>query len=158
PADWAEDPQRRKKTHVPEDVVFQEKWRIGLDLLDRCRTDLPHAWIVGDDEFGRITELRAALRLRQERYVLDVPCNTLVRDAEPGSWRPRRPPFARVDVWAARQPAARWKTITIRAGEQGPLKVRALKRRVQTKDEDGRLGPVETVVVIRSLEPQPQTW
>ena len=155
--DWAADGQRRQKTHVPPEVVFQEKWRIALDLLEGSGSEVPHGWVVGDDEFGRVTDFRAQLRLRHERYVLDVPADTLVREV---ARRPdgTRPPFERVEVWAARQPASRWKTITLRDGEKGPLKVRALKRRVQTKDEDGHVGPTETLVVIRSLGAEPQTW
>jgi SRSO17 transposase len=89
--------------------------------------------------------------------VLDVPANTLVREV---ALRPdgKRPLFERAEVWSARQPASRWKTITIRDGEKGPLKVRALKRRVQTKEDDGHVGPTETLVVIRSLGAEPQTW
>jgi SRSO17 transposase len=157
PKDWAADRKRRRKTHVPRQLVFQEKWRIGLDLLDRSGPDVPHSWVTGDDEFGRATAFRAELRLRRERYVLDVPCNTQVRER---ALRPdgRRPPFERVEVWAARQPAGRWKTITIRGGEKGPWKVRALKRRVQTKDEDGGVGPAETLVVIRNLGREAPFW
>jgi SRSO17 transposase len=157
PPEWAADRKRRRRTHVPKEVVFQEKWRIALDLLDRSGSDVPHAWVTGDDEFGRATEFRTQLRLRHERYVLDVPANTLVREVVV---RPdgKRPSFERAEVWAARQPAARWKTITIRGGEKGPLKVRALQRRVQTKEEDGHVGPTETLTVIRSLGTEPQTW
>lgn len=156
PKDWAGDSKRRKKTHVPKSVVFQEKWRIGLDLLDKHRAHLPHAWVAGDDEFGRVTEFRAQLRYRGENYVLDVPCNTLVRELGSGQGQ-RRAAFERIDVWAARQPASRWKTITIRAGEKGPLKVRALKRRLQTKDEDGHVGPAETALVVRALDADAKT-
>jgi SRSO17 transposase len=157
PEAWAADRKRREQTHVPKEVVFQEKWRIALDLVERSGADVPHGWVAGDDEFGRATEFRAHLRLRHEGYVLDVPSNTLVREMaeRPGGGRS---PFERAEVWAARQPAGRWKTITLRAGEQGPLKVRALKRRVQTKDEDGRVGPSETLVVLRSLGPEGRTW
>jgi SRSO17 transposase len=157
PQDWATDPKRRRKTQVPKGIPFQEKWRIALDLLDRSGPDVPHGWVVGDDEFGRATEFRAELRRRHERYVLDVPANTLVREVVT---RPdgKRPPFERADVWAGRQPASRWKTIKVRDGTKGPLTVRALKRRVQTKDEDGRVGPTETLTVIRRLGAEPQTW
>jgi SRSO17 transposase len=157
PQDWVTDRKRRQRTHVPEDLGFQEKWRIALDLLARSGPDVPHGWVVGDDEFGRVTDFRGQLRLRRERYVLDVPATTLVREV---ALRPdgKRPPFERAEVWAARQPASRWKTITIRDGEKGPLKVRALKRRVQTKDENGHVGPTETLVVIRSMGSEPQTW
>src|SRR5438105_3698891 len=155
--DWAADRKRRRQTHVPREVIFQEKWRIGLDLLGRSGPDVPHGWVVGDDEFGRATEFRAELRRRHERYVLDVPANTLVREVVvrlDGT----RPPFERADVWAARQPASRWKTVTLRGGTKGPLKVRVLKRRVQTKEDDGHVGPTETLTVLRSLGAEPQTW
>ena len=87
PKEWAGDEARRQKCHVPPEVAFREKWQIALDLLDRSLPGLAHGWIAGDDEFGRASEFRAALRQRKERYVLDVPCNTTVRDLER-----RRPP------------------------------------------------------------------
>ena len=152
--EWAADERRREKCHVPEQVIFQEKWRIGLDLLEQLRSALPHGWVTGDDELGRVIALREQLRLWEEPYVLDVPSNTLVRESD----AQRRGPFARLDVWAARQPAQRWRTLTIRAGEQEPLRVRALKRRLQTKDEDGRVGPIETALVIQSLGKEQRTW
>jgi SRSO17 transposase len=164
PQDWAADPQRRRLCHVPPDVGFQESWRIGLDLLDRARAELPGRWVVGDDEFGRCTELRAALRLRRLRYVLDVPCNTLVRDvserrpaSRPGG-PPRLPTFERVDRWVARQPKGRWRKVKVRDGEKGPREVKVLLATVQTKDEGGRVGGSERLVVLRRGGRQPQTW
>jgi SRSO17 transposase len=164
PEDWAADPKRRAKTHVPDDVTFQESWRIGLDLLDCARADLPGGWVAGDDEFGRSTELRAALRYRRLRYVLDVPCNTSVRDvaerrppSRPGG-RLRLPLFERVDRWAARQPAGRWRKVKVRDGARGPLAVKVLLATVQTKDEGGRVGGSERLAVIRSCGARPQTW
>jgi SRSO17 transposase len=161
PRDWAEDPQRRRRCHVPEEVAFQESWRIALDLLDRSRAELPGRWVAGDDEFGRCTELRAALRLRRLHYVLDVPSNTLVRDVSerrppvrPGG-KPRLPAFERVDGWVARQPAGRWRPVKVRDGDKGPLEVKVLLATVQTKEEGGRVGPSERLVVLRSDE---QTW
>jgi hypothetical protein len=157
PEGWAADPKRRRKAHVPRGVAFQEKWRIALDLLARGGPDVPHGWAAGDDAFGRATAFRAELRHRRERYVLDVPANTLVREAaaRPGG---KRPPFERAEAWAARQPASRWRTVTVRGGAKGPLKVRALKRRVRTKDEGGHVGPGETLTVLRGPGPEPRTW
>ena len=163
PADWAQDRQRRLKTCVPKEVTFQEKWRLSLDLLDRVRVDLPGDWVVADDEYGRCSALRAELRQRHLRYVLDVPCNTLVREPaarrppRPPGGKPRRPVFERVDQWVARQPAGRWRTVRVRDGEKGPLRVRVLLATVQTKDEDGCVGPQERLVVLRSVEAKPRT-
>jgi SRSO17 transposase len=163
PEEWARDAKRRKQCHVPRSVRFQEKWRIAQGLIERCR-DVPHAWITGDDEFGRVTTLRARLRRWKERYVLDVPCNTLVRDLSetpPPKRSPRgrhfRPPFRRVDAWAALQPDSHWQTFTVRDGEKGPLKVRAISRQVRAKGERSRIGPEERLVVFRTLETPSRT-
>jgi SRSO17 transposase len=158
PEDWANDGARREKCHVPPEVRFQETWRIALELLDRSLPGLPHGWIVGDDELGRAAEFRAGLRQRSERYVLDVPCNTTVRDLErrrpprkkAGVGRKREVPFRRADAWAASQPESRWERITVRGGEKGPLVVDAMSVRVRTK-QDRRIGPEERLVVIRPV-------
>jgi SRSO17 transposase len=160
PKSWAKDKKRRKKCHVPTTVNYQAKWRIGLELIKRSR-DVPHAWVTADDEFGRVAEFRAALRKAKEHYVLDVPCNLWVRDLdEPvhprGTRRPRKSPFRRVDAWMKLQPDSRWQEIDIRAGEKGPLRVKVLRARVQTRIKN-RVGVEECLVVIRTLEAEPRT-
>jgi SRSO17 transposase len=158
PEDWAGDGARREKCHVPPEVAFREKWQIALELLDRSLPGLAHGWITGDDELGRASEFRAALRLRGERYVLDVPCDTTVRDLErrrpprkrAGVGRKREVPFRRADAWAAAQPESRWERIEVRPGEKGPLLVDAMTVRVRAK-RDRRVGPEERLVVIRPV-------
>lgn len=159
PSDWAEDAQRREQTHVPPEVVFRESWRIGLDLLDRCAAVVPCGWVAADDEFGRASAFRAALRFRRQRYVLDVPANTLIRDLSetPAAGR-RRPPWRRVDEWARAQPASRWRRLDLGPGAKGPRVVRALETEVQAKDEDGCVGARERLVVIRTVAEEPQVW
>jgi SRSO17 transposase len=163
PKEWAHDPERRAKAHVPEEVAFQEPWRIAVELLERCRRDLPHAWVTGDDEMGRPAAFRGWLRGHRERYVLDAPCNTSVRDLErrrprrrrAGRGRKREVPFCRADAWAARQPPSRWTRLTARDAERGPLRVGAMTVRVRSKQER-RIGPEERLVVMRTVEAKPQ--
>ena len=173
PRDWAQDTTRRRKCHVPRGVRFAEKWRLGLNLIGAAQ--VPQGWITADDEFGRVAEFRAALRRRRRQYVLDVPCNTLVRivsaearaatASDPGRkrraakkkvrrGRPRLPPWVRVDEWAAKQSAAAWRRIEVRAGEKGPLTVEVLDALAQTR------GPGQTqerLLVIRTVEATPLT-
>jgi len=168
PREWAKDQRRREKCHVPRSVRFAEKWQIGLKLIEQSG-DVPHGWIVTDDEFGRVSQFRARLRKRRQRYVVDVPCNTSVRVWESAApvggtdkvrkkrkkkprGRPRLPPWERVDAWAARQPAARWQQIEVRAGEKGPLVVEVLHASVETRDKSR-----ERLVVIRTVEAAPKT-
>lgn len=161
PKSWAQDKQRRKQCAVPLKVKYQPKWQIGLALLQRNR-EVPHAWVTADDEFGRVSEFRQALRESGETYVLDVPCNTLVRDLDErvrrrGRTGTRKPPFRRADAWLKRQPDNRWQQFEIRAGEKGPLQAKAIRTRVQTRTK-GRVGPEECLVVIRTLEAEPRTY
>jgi SRSO17 transposase len=164
PRQWAQSPARRRKCHVPRSVRFAEKWQLGLKLIDQAR-QVPHGWVVADDEFGRVSELRAKLRGRGERYVMDVPCNTLVRVREGGAspakrrrrgkgkrGRPRQPPWVRVDAWTAQQPASRWQRIDVRAGEKGPLVVEVVHAPVETKGKSQ-----ERLTVIRTVESSPKT-
>jgi SRSO17 transposase len=163
PQDWADDPARRRKCHVPEDVEFRQGWRIAADLIERSGAGLPHGWVTGDDEFGRPAQFRSWLRRQGERYILDVPGDTVVRDLEctrpeRRAGRGARPqvPFGRVDAWAARQLDGRWTRLTVRDGEKGPLRVDAMAVRVRTKLER-RLGPEERLVVMRTVEAKPET-
>jgi SRSO17 transposase len=159
PREWARSRKRRRATHVPKGIRFRESWRIGLDLIERTQADLPFGWITGDDEFGRVTAFRSQLRRRQLRYVLDVPCDTLVRDineAVPAG--KRRPPWRRVDDWAKAQPASRWHKVQRGDGAKGPKVVRVAEAWVQSKGEQGRCGPLERLVVVRSVDGEPRTW
>src|SRR5207249_2767080 len=81
--------------------------------------------------------------------------NTLVRDLSARSINGRRPKFETAQAWAARQPARRWQTITIRDGEKGPLRVQVLDALVQTRDDNGCAGPVERLLVTRTLDAKP---
>jgi SRSO17 transposase len=159
PQDWADDAQRRDWTHVPEEVRFQESWRIGLDLIERTAAELPFGWVSGDDEFGRVIALRAELRRRRLRYVLDVPCDTLVRDLDAAAPAGKRyPPWQRVDDWAKALPPSRWRKVRLRQGAKGPRVVRVAEAWVQTKAEGGRCGALERLVVVRTIDEESQTW
>jgi SRSO17 transposase len=163
PKAWACDKARRRQTHVPKGTRYREPWQLALDLLRR-RGDLPHAWVSADSELGRCARFRARLRRLRERYLVRVRADTWVRDldAEPpprrgSTGRRRRVPFVRADAWARAQPSARWQRLTIRAGEKGPLAVKALTAPVQTR-QDNRIGPHERLLVVRSLGPEAKTW
>lgn len=159
PEEWAEDQKRREKTHVPAETVFRAPWELGMDLLSARRGEIPHGWIAGDAEFGRCTKFREHLRTWGERYVLDAPCNTLVRDLErqrprrrkAGRGRRREVPFVRAEVWAAAQAPPRWERFKVSDGEKGPIKVDAMRVRVRTR-ADGRVGPLEWLLVTRTVD------
>jgi hypothetical protein len=163
PQEWARDRKRRKKCGVPREVRFRTRHELALEMLERRGGQLPHAWITGDEEMGRSTRFRKELRTRQERYLLTVPSNTVIRDLEAESppWRgsgskPKRP-FIQARAWAAELPSSVWTRIDVRDAERGPLTVELVKRRVQAKTAGRTIGPEELFVAFRRRE-ENGTW
>jgi SRSO17 transposase len=156
--EWAKDHQRRKKCGVPRAIRFRTRHALCLEMLAEHGRALPHAWIAGDDEMGRSSAFRRDLRGLNERYLLAVPSNTLVRDlqADPPEYagRGRRPevPFARADRWREALSEKAWTTIEVRDGSRGPIAVQAVKTRVRAKTDRRRVGPEEMLVVLREVQ------
>jgi hypothetical protein len=140
---------------VPEAVSYRTRHEQCLERLDLWGEQGPHGWVTGDDELGRHTRFRQALRERGERYVLGVPCNTPIRDLEApwpvyqGRGRPPKPPWQSVTVWRHALVPEAWAHLTVRDGEKGPVGIEMVTRRVQTRLERKRMGPEEWLVVTR---------
>jgi SRSO17 transposase len=158
PKEWTKSRARRLEAGVPKEIKFQTRHELALQMLDEQGSLLPHSWVAGDDEMGRPTSFRLALRGREQRYLLAVPSNTLVRDLEvpppqySGHGRRPKSPFTRVDRWCAALPEASWTMIEVRDGEKGPLTVEAVKCRVQARTETGGSGPDEVLFITRERQ------
>jgi SRSO17 transposase len=146
---------------VPESVKFRKSWEIGLEMIRAHGGSIAHGWVAADDEFGRVNAFRKGLRDAGERYAVDVPSDTHVRDllAEPPAkargvgGSARKAPFLRVDAWARAQPPSSWRTIRVRDGEKGPISIEAIETQVQTRGAGGRVGAAtERLVAIRRQE------
>ena len=91
---------------------------------------------------------------RGEKYLLEVPCNTNVR--RPPNWPGRGSKWCSLKERASRVSPDRWKRITIRPGEKGPINVHAYCTRVETKRRRG--GPREEVLLIMRTVDGSQAW
>jgi SRSO17 transposase len=163
PKEWASDRRRRQKAGVPKEVRFRTRHELALEMLDERGPSLPHAWVAGDDEMGRCSWFRGALRSRGECYLLAVPSNTAVRDLTaadpPYSGHGRRPvaPFTRVDRWRAALAEEAWQTVEVRDGEKGPLTAQVAWGLVQARTE-GRPSDVAEVLVAFRERQGDGTW
>ena len=159
PREWTRQKKRLARAGVPRGTRFRTRHELILDLLDAHGPALPHGWVAGDDEIGRCSWLRGALRGRGERYLLAVPANTGVRDltADPPPYRGRgrRPkvPFVRADRWAAGLPTGAWQAVEVRPGEKGPLAVEVARGVVQARTERRPSDLDEVLVVVRERQP-----
>src|SRR5215207_4626354 len=155
PREWTRRKRRMAEAGVPSGTRFRTRHELALDMLDEHGPALPHAWVTGDDELGRCSWFRRALRGRGERYLLAVPSNTSVRDlaGDPPDYagRGRRPNarFGRADRWAAGLPAGAWEAVDVRGAERGPLVVQAVRAPVQARADNRASAAAEVLVVFR---------
>jgi SRSO17 transposase len=102
PEDWCDDPERRRKAKIPEDVVFQTKPQLGVGLVTQAAGwAIDRVPVLGDAAYGENTQLRGELDSNGIEYVLSInPDTTIfapgavfhVPDRKPG--RPGRSPAA----------------------------------------------------------------
>jgi SRSO17 transposase len=118
PKAWAGDEQRRHKAKVPEEVAFQTKQQIALDLLDKAdRLGVPYSCVVADADYGDNPNFLEGLEKRQKRYVAAVRKDFKVALTRGG-------PAEQAEAALAALPSGRWRTIRWREGSKGWLKAR----------------------------------
>lgn len=155
PKEWTKDKRRREKAGVPKSIRYRTRHKLCLEMLAEHGQQLPHAWVTGDDEMGRVYSFRRNLQTLGEQYLLAVPSNTLIRDMEVpkpkycGTGRRANRPWQRADHWARETRKGAWKEIDVRDGAKGPLKVQVIARRVLARAAQRQEGHEEVLVVIR---------
>lgn len=79
PEDWSNDPIRREKCGVPEDIIFKTKAELGLEMiLDAVDRKVPFNWVGMDCFYGEQPWLRDQLDSIRITYIADIPCDTRV--------------------------------------------------------------------------------
>jgi SRSO17 transposase len=102
PEQWCEDAERRRKAKIPEDVAFQTKPQLAAELIERAATwEIPRAPVLGDEAYGKNTELRGRLDDAGIEYVLSLNADALVYDRDSVFGVPARRPGARGPVPSA---------------------------------------------------------
>ena len=157
PRDWAEDPARRAKAGVPEEIAFRTKPEIALDLLRAAAAaGLPPALVVTDAGYGKDTGFRTGVSALGLPYVAAVLSSTTVwppgtgpLPPKPWSGRGRRATRLRRDAQhqpvpvkavALALPETAWTEIAWREGTNGELASRFARTRVRAAHADTRLS------------------
>src|SRR5712672_1005693 len=87
PQQWADDAARRRKAHVPEEIVFKTKPEIALDQLRwACAAGLPRGVVLLDAGYGNHTSLRTQISALALTYVAGILSSTSV-------WAPATKPL-----------------------------------------------------------------
>ncbi len=137
PEEWCQDWQRRQEARVPDEVIFQTKLQLALQMLEHAWVrGVPMEWVTGDEIYGDDTRLRDGVAQARKKYVLAVSANTPVwRESQPvvapfkgQKGRPRKQPhlangaaaWEPVSAVVAALPFQAWKRLAVGQGEKGP--------------------------------------
>jgi SRSO17 transposase len=148
PQEWAADAARRRKAHVPEEIVFETKPEIALDQLRwACEAGLPRGVVLLDAGYGNHTDLRTQIGALGLSYAAGILSNTSVwapgaKPLPPKRWSGRgRPPTrarrsARHNPVSVKQlalglPGRAWRAIGWREGACERLTSRFARVRVR---------------------------
>ncbi|MCA1680822.1 MAG: IS701 family transposase [Actinobacteria bacterium] len=156
PEEWCEDPGRRRKAKIPDEVMFKTKPELGVELIERAAGwDVPAAPVLGDQAYGDNTALRERLNDIELGYVLSVGTETKVfapgtsfaaPKRSPGGGRPpSRPrpdtePQAIAALIAGLSPQ-QWQTVTFRDGPDKPVSSRFCFVRVRAANRAKKRTP-----------------
>ncbi len=138
PEQWVNDPIRRKKADIPEEITFKTKTELALDLIDEVRGwGVEDRVVLTDSAYGDSYEFRKGLRSRGLDYVVQVEGNLTAWTEDPhpshppmkgGGKIPRKRLYARelplarsLREIAKELPFQRLKKITWREGTKGVL-------------------------------------
>jgi SRSO17 transposase len=160
PKEWADDPVRRAKAGVPEDVVFRTKPEIALRQVRQALADgVPRAVALMDPAYGNDSKLRAGLTELGVTYAAGIlPTTTVWRPGEaPLPVAPKKPgrgrPAKRLRRDEKHQPVSAkalaleldandWQQVTWREGSNTRLRSRFARWRVRpAHDDDKRSEP-----------------
>jgi SRSO17 transposase len=136
PKSWTDDPARRKKARVPDDLVFKTKPDLALDLITRAVEDkIPGDIVLADAAYGGSSEFRNTVRM----FGLDV---GVAIGATTKVWlldklgRRQGDPLGAQDLGVKLGRRA-FRRITWRVGPGGKLSSRFAFRRVKVAHDDG---------------------
>mgnify|MGYP000868863792 CR=1 FL=1 len=150
---WANDPARREKAGVPDDIEFQTKPKIALDQIARAIADgVPKGIALADAGYGNDTAFRTGLTQLGLDYAVGVQGSTAVW--APGTaplpkktWSGKGRPTTRLQRGETTKPISAkalaqslpkkvWKTVTWREGTKGELTSRFAALRVRPSHRD----------------------
>jgi SRSO17 transposase len=137
PEAWADDAERRTRTHVPAAIRFQTKPDLALGLIDQAQAwGVPVSTVVADAGYGGNLTFLAGLEARHLAYICRVSRTFGVRDpdavraaaavvpAYAGLGQPPKPrpaPLLTAEAVLAALPADAWQTISWREVDGAPL-------------------------------------
>jgi SRSO17 transposase len=144
PKDWCDDPERRRRAKMRDDVAFQTKPQLALALIrNAVQWDVPSGPILGDQAYGDDGAFRVGLDDERLSYVLAVSETASVYGPDTEFVVPKRAgALGRTPhVGKADRPACSLGTLA-RTLPEGAFETRAVARAPDGTEREGRFACV----------------
>lgn len=167
PESWTTDPARCDLAGVPEPArTYKTKQELALEMIQADQAaGVAFGWVGGDGFYGHGTALGNAIENIGLTFLLDVHSNQQVFTSEPAfvvpektTGRGRQPTAVQPDrdpvsVKDYAQPLASsaWRTVTVRHGTKGPLRLSMHAARVWVRDSNSDVVKARVLVISRNL-------
>lgn len=148
PEEWANDKERREKVDVPDEIAFQQKWRIALAEIRRLKKEgVRFGTVLADAGYGVCADFRRGLTDENLLWAVGIVPQQKFYPVEARARMPRGhalgrrrkrplPTHARrtAKQIIARCGAGAWRRVSWRKGTKGALAAEFIAVRVRTAD------------------------
>jgi SRSO17 transposase len=144
PESWAEDRDRCRGAHIPDEVVYEPKWALALNMIEQAlASGMPKGVVLGDCDYGNKTVFRDTVDALGLQYAVEVQRTTVLRRVGKGGRLGKRLPVAEIGTMLRRE----LRTVTWREGTKVALCSRFARVRVVVDRDDGRTRKPEWLLV-----------
>ena len=134
PESWADDRERCRAAHIPDEVDCRSKWELALDMMKSAlKADLPRGVVLADSAYGYIGAFRDGLIELGLEYAVDLQSNSIVRRVGANGRLGKRMQAGKL----ARLHTSSFEEATWRDGSKGKASARVLRMRVATSPSRG---------------------
>src|SRR5882672_1028138 len=80
PESWAQDRERCRRAHIPDDIEYSPKWCLALNMIENAlAAGMPKGVVLADCDYGNKSVFRGMLDTLGLQYAVEVQSTTMVR-------------------------------------------------------------------------------
>jgi SRSO17 transposase len=144
PESWAEDRDRCRRAHIPDDVGYAPKWVLALGMIESAlQAGLPKGVVLADADYGTKTVFRDTLSALGLEYAVGVQGVGKLRVVKTDGAMSERMTIVEVGLSLQRK----LRTVTWREGTKATLRSRFARVRVVVDRDDGQPRDAEWLLV-----------
>lgn len=144
PESWIEDRERCRRAHIPDEIGYEPKWCLALEMIERALDDgVPRGVVLADCDYGNKFVFRDTLTAWNVQYAVEVQSTTKMQTLDcHGDLSDR---ISAAEIAVRLQPKMR--SLTWREGTKTALRSRFARIRVRVDRENMGSGEAEWLLI-----------